>query len=82
MLCVCICAHAKSLGHVRPLAAPWTVAHQASLSMKFSSKNTGVGCHFLLQGIDLMLEAVNKACLILQLGIQIQSPLHLSTPQP
>ena len=28
---------------------PWTVACQAPLSMGFS-KNTGVGCHFLLQG--------------------------------
>jgi len=27
-----------------------TVAHQAPLSMGFSSKNTGVGCHALLQG--------------------------------
>ena len=31
-------------------ATPWTVACQASLSMGFSSKNTGVGWHFLLQG--------------------------------
>ena len=30
---------------------PWTVAHQAPLSMEFSSKNTGAGCHSLLQGI-------------------------------
>ena len=30
---------------------PWTVARQAPLSMRFSSKNTGVGCYFLLQGI-------------------------------
>ena len=30
-----------------------TVAHQASLSMGFSGKNTGVGCHVLLQGIFL-----------------------------
>ena len=30
---------------------PWTVACQAPLSMGFSSKNTGVGCHVLLQGI-------------------------------
>ena len=30
---------------------PWTVAHQAPLSMDFPGKNTGVGCHFLLQGI-------------------------------
>ena len=29
----------------------WTVARQAPLSLGFSGKNTGVGCHFLLQGI-------------------------------
>ena len=28
------------------------VAHQAPLSTEFSSKNTGVGCHALLQGIS------------------------------
>ena len=33
------------------LATPWTVACQAPLSMGFSGKNTGVDCHFLLQGI-------------------------------
>ena len=32
---------------------PWTVARQAPLSMEFPSKNTGVSCHFLLQGIFL-----------------------------
>ena len=31
------------------LATPWTVDYQAALSMGFSGKNTGVGCHFLLQ---------------------------------
>ena len=41
----------KSLSHVRLFATPWFVAYQAPLSMGFSSKNTGVGCHFLLQGI-------------------------------
>ena len=30
---------------------PWTVAHKSPLSMGFSGKNTGVGCHALLQGI-------------------------------
>ena len=30
---------------------PWTVVYQASVSMGFSGKSTGVGCHFLLQGI-------------------------------
>ena len=33
---------------------PWTAAHQAPLSMKFSSQNFGVGCHFLFQGIFLI----------------------------
>ena len=32
-------------------ATPWIVAHQAPLSMGFSRQNTGVVCHFLLQGI-------------------------------
>ena len=31
-------------------ATPWTTAHQAPLSMGFSRQNTGVDCHFLLQG--------------------------------
>ena len=29
---------------------PWTVAHQAPLSMGFPDKNTRVSCHFFLQG--------------------------------
>ena len=31
----------------------WTVAHQAPCLWSFLGKNTGVGCHFLLQGIFL-----------------------------
>ena len=30
---------------------PWTVANQASLTTGFPRQNTGVSCHFLLQGI-------------------------------
>ena len=41
----------KSLSRVRLFATAWTVACQAPLSMEFSGKSTGVGCHFLLQGI-------------------------------
>ena len=41
----------SSFSPVRPFATPWTVARQAPLSMGFSGKNTGVGCHFLLQRI-------------------------------
>ena len=33
------------------LVTLWTAASQAPLSMGFSSKNTGVDCHFLLQEI-------------------------------
>ena len=39
------------LSRIPLFVTPWTVAHQAPLSMEFSSKSTGVGCHFLLQGI-------------------------------
>ena len=43
--------HAKSLNHIQLFATLWTVARQAPLSMGFSSKNTGVNFHALLQGI-------------------------------
>ena len=33
---------------------PRTVAHQALCPGNFPGKNTGVGCHFLLQGIFLI----------------------------
>ena len=36
-------------------ATSWTGAHQAALSMDAPGKNTGVGCHFLLQGSNLPL---------------------------
>ena len=29
----------------------WATVHPAPLSMDFPGKNTGVGCHFFLQGI-------------------------------
>ena len=35
--------------HVQLFVTPWTVAHQAPLSMGLSGKNIGMGCHFLLQ---------------------------------
>ena len=39
------------LSRVRLFATPWIKAYQAPPSMRFSGKNTGVGCHFLLQEI-------------------------------
>ena len=44
---------AQSLSGVRFSVAPWTLARQTPLSVEFSSRNTGVGCHFLLEGIFL-----------------------------
>ena len=48
----------------------WTGGHQAPLSMYFPSKNTGVGCHFLFQGIlptqtfqkDVVTSSLNRTC--------------------
>ena len=42
----------KSLSHVQLFTTPWTAAYQAPLSMGFSGKSTGVGCHCLLLGSD------------------------------
>ena len=45
-------AYAGVLSHVWCFATPWTVAHQAPLCpWDYPGKNTGVGSHFLLQGI-------------------------------
>ena len=48
-MCVYVCM-LNCFNCVRLFATPWTIACQAPLSMGFS-RNTGVGCHFLLQGI-------------------------------
>ena len=41
------------LSCVQLFVTPRIVAHQVPLSMEVSSKNTVVGCHFLLRGIFL-----------------------------
>ena len=43
------------LSHIWLFATPWIVAHQAPLSVQwdFIGKNTGAGCHLLLQGLFL-----------------------------
>ena len=42
--------------------APWTVAHQAPLPWNFPGKNTGVGCHSLLQSIFQLRERTRVSC--------------------
>ena len=41
----------KSLSCVRLFATPWTIAYQLLHPWDFPGKGTGVGCHFLIQGI-------------------------------
>ena len=47
------------------LVTPWIVVHHAPLSMGFPSRNTGVGCHFLLQKI-FPTQGLNPPLLALQ----------------
>ena len=48
---------------VQLCATPETAAYQAPLSLGFSGKNTGVGCHFLLQGMKVKGESeVAQSC--------------------
>ena len=56
------------LSHVWLFGTPWTIAHQAPLSWDFPGKNTGVGCHVLLQGIFLTQEW-NLCLLHWQMGV-------------
>ena len=63
------------LSRVQLSVTPWTAAHQALLSMSFPGKNTGVDCHFLLQGI-FSTQGLNP-CLSRLLHWQADSlPLH------
>ena len=48
----CAYVHAQLLSCVWLFVTPWTLPRQASLSVEFNmDRNTGVDCHFLLQGI-------------------------------
>ena len=47
---VVACMHAQSLSHVQLFVAPWTKPTRLPCAWNFPVKNTGVDCHFLLQG--------------------------------
>ena len=77
--CVWVFSH---FNHVQLFVTLWTVALQGPLSMGFSIKNTGVGCHALLQGIYLTQES-NPPLLSLLHCRGILYPLsHLESPFP
>ena len=51
---------------VQLCATPYTAAHQAPPSLGSPGKNTGVGCHFLLQCMKVKSESeVAQSCLTL-----------------
>ena len=52
-LCFLLCMHAQLLSHIQPFMTPQTVANRLLCPWDFPGKNTGVGCHFLLQRIFL-----------------------------
>ena len=56
-------AAAKSLSRVQLCATPQTAAHQAPRPRDSPGKNTGVGCHFLLQCMKVKSESeVAQSC--------------------
>ena len=53
-VCVCVCvSHSVSVMPCRLFVILWTVAARLLCPWSSPGKNTGVGCHFLLQGIFL-----------------------------
>ena len=65
--------HVCVFSGVRLFVTLLTIAHQASLSMGFSAKNTGVDCHSLLQGIFLTRGSTHVSC-VSCIGRQILYP--------
>ena len=77
-VCVCVCARSLSLSHVRLSVTPWSVAHQAPLSMRFSRQEDWSGFPFPTPGIFLT-QGLNPHLL---LGRQIlYHEHHLGSPQ-
>ena len=51
IVCVCVCVCVRNFSRFRLCATPWTVAHQAPLSLGFSRQEYWMGSRALLQGI-------------------------------
>ena len=62
----------KVLSHVRLFVTPWTVAHQAPLSMEFSRQEYWSGLPFPSPG-DLLNLGIEPACLTSNLHWQVGS---------
>ena len=77
---LCVCVRAQSLGHVRLFATPWTVACQVLYPRNFPDKNTGVDCHFFLQGIFPNQGSNPHHLWLLHLQTDSLLPSHLGSP--
>ena len=60
---------------VQLCVTPQTAAHQASRPWDSPGKNTGVGCHFLLQGMKVKNESE-----VVQLCLTLRDPMDCSLP--
>ena len=68
-MCVCLYMCLCSIMS-NSLWPPWTLAYQTPLAWDFSDKNTGVGCHFLLQVKEVLI------LLLLLFSHQVSDSLH------
>ena len=63
----------KSLSRVQLLATPWTAAYRLPRPWDSPGKNTGVGCHFLLQCRKVKSESeVARSCPTLPAGKKLR----------
>ena len=67
--------------HVRLCATPLTTAHQAPRPWDSPGKNTGVGCHFLLQGRKVKSESESESE-VAQSYPTPSNPMDCSLPGP
>ena len=68
-VCVCVCCCCLVVKSCTTFVTPQIIDCQAPLSMDFPGKNTGVGCHFLLQVI-FSTQASNSPLPVLQVDYQ------------
>ena len=89
-----LCMWAQSLNHVWLFVTPWTVTRSLLCPWDFPGENTGVGCHFLLQGLfpnqgsnthllhrqedSLPLSRLGSPICVLQLCLTLCDPVALS----
>ena len=71
---------ARMLSGILLFATPWTVAARLLCSWDFPGKDTGVGCHFLLQGIFLTQRSNPHFLCLLHWRADSFSLSHLGSP--